>query len=645
MRFILQAITIFLFFSLHAESREGKVASNDQIMQMRQKYLELEEIASSASLSQFYNELENIKDYPLTPYAEAEFLRHNMSLVNQQRIVNLLNKYPEAPFSFPLRKKWLKYLADNQLRQAFLEQYVDVGDTKLECLNLTWHLQNGASQQDVLQKVAKLWVSAYSQPKSCNYIFKLWAKSGLRTQEHVLERIELAAKAKNYGLLPYLKSLLVDEDKYLAGLWKFVSSRPANIAKSGFFLKYNQHEKRIFLYGINRLTFAAPEKVEHLWQELGHKFSIEQHESQNILKRLAVSYAVSNHENSLDWLLKVPEEVIDESIRQWRLAYSLQNNDWQDVYSVLNSLPEHMQADEAVLYWKARSLEALGEEGWSHTAYQELSERRDYYGFLASNKLNKNISLRHVPVEISDREYFKVGSSKVVQRAYELFKLGRELEARKEWNIIAAEFTDREKLVVAKLAHSWGWYDRPIFTLAEVGYLNDIQLRFPLAYRTLVDQNSKRQSLDPAFVFAIARRESSFMADAFSSAGAAGLMQLTQRTASYVAKTKVNKYNLFEPELNVKLATNYLSYLLEKTKGNPVLATAAYNAGLSKVKKWLPTEAMESDAWIETIPYKETRNYVKAVMAYTEVYQRLLEQSDNAFRGTQKQLITPQWLN
>jgi soluble lytic murein transglycosylase len=638
-------VFVVLLLSVSPLLQANIQASSLEIEQIRQKYTELEELAAYADKATFYAALNDIKDYPLVPYAESTFLIKRMSLSYQKQITELLSEFPDAPFSAKLRKKWLHYLADKQLRQAFLEQYVDIGDTDLTCTYLTWRLQNGANKAEVLDKVAEIWVTPYSQPKSCNYLFNLWSKAGLRTQKHVLTRIELAAKKKNYGLLPYLKTLLDDQEKYLAGLWKFAASRPANIAKNGFFLKFDDNEKRIFLYALSRLTFALPEKVEQLWADLADKFSIRPVEQQRVLKRLAIAYAVSNHEESLDWLLRVPEDVVDESVRQWRLAYSLQNNDWQDVYQVLNTLPEQMQANEAVLYWKARSLEALGEKQWSQSAFGELSERRDYYGFLAANKLGTDVNLRHVPIEITDREFFQVGRSKVVQRAYELFKLNRFLDARKEWNVLATEFTDREKLAVAKLAHSWGWYDRPIFTLAEVGYLNDIQLRFPLAYKTLVAENSERKSLDPAFVFAIARRESSFMADAFSSAGAAGLMQIKPSTASYMAKSNIKKSRLFQPELNVKLATNYLSYLIEKTKGNPVLATAAYNAGFSRVKAWLPEHDMQADAWIETIPYKETRNYVKAVMAYTEVYQQLLEREGNAFKGAQTQIISPSLLN
>lgn len=181
------------------------------------------------------------------------------------------------------------------------------------------------------------------------------------------------------------------------------------------------------------------------------------------------------------------------------------------------------------------------------------------------------------------------------------------------------------------MAHDWGWYSRPIFTLAEVGHLNDVELRFPLPYKSIVFDMAKQNNVEPALLFAIARRESSFMADAYSSAGAAGLMQLKPSTASYVAKTKINRSQLFDPDKNVQLGSHYWSYLMERTNQNPILTAAAYNAGLRKVSSWLPDKEMPADAWIETIPYKETRNYVKAVVAYSKVYEKLLSQDNSTF--------------
>jgi soluble lytic murein transglycosylase len=617
------------------------ISYGQSIEQIRDLYVKVEHEARYGNKATYLDLAEDIKDYPLAPYAEAIYLTRYMSLSNKHHITDLISNYPDAPFTHKLQATWLRYLADGQLRQAFLEQYVDVGDTQLTCLNLTWQLQNGAANDDILPQVDDLWMMAFSQPKECNFLFDKWKKAGYLTSDKALQRLILAAKEKNYGLLSYLKSSLTPSDVHLADLWKLAVTRPANVAKSNFFKLYNDKEKEILLYALNKMVFVSPEKVDTLWSELSLKFPVSIEETNYISKRIALAYAVTAHDSSLEWLLKVPAEVVDESVKQWRLAYSLEKGDWQQTLNIVSSLPEQMQTDESVVYWKARALDQLGDITWSKRAFSELSERRDYYGFLAANKMGVEANLRHEPLRIFERDFIKMGNSKVMQRAFELFKLNRLNDARKEWNVLVKNSTTREKLAAAKLAYNWGWYDRPIFTLAKAGYLNDVNLRFPLAYKNIVSKSAKNSVVDPAFVFAIARRESSFMRDAYSSAGAAGLMQLKPSTASYMAKSKIRTKQLFKPERNVKLATNYLSYLMKKSKGNPIVATAAYNAGFSRVKRWLPEKEMAADAWIETIPYKETRNYVKAVMAYTEVYQQLLKRPDNVFANSQAAVIGP----
>ena len=585
--------------------------------------------------------LRQLDDYPLTPYAQALYLSRHMTYRNKNAITEFLTEYDNAPFSVPLRKKWLSYLANKRYKKTFIEQYVDIGDARLACLNLRWQLQQGAESSKILPQVTALWLAPNSQPRACDPLFNIWKRSGYLTSDVALQRIVLAAKNKNWPLIPYLKSLLDDDQKYMAGLWRSVVRRSRNIFKDNLFLFHNANEKQLFLYGLHKQVFAQPKKVAKLWQEKSEQFNISDEEAMELAKKLALSFAIADREEGLHWLAKVPDEEVDESVKQWRLAITLDDRDWQNTLNVLAGLPEQMQTDLSVVYWKARALEGLGQDKWAQRSYAELAERRDYYGFLAANKLGVQAQLRHVPLEVDYKLITSVKMQPNLKRAYELFKLGRSNQARREWNVLETLLTDEQKLVAAKLAYDWGWYDRPIFMLADVGHLNDVNMRFPLAYKSLMSKVAKQNNLDPALLFAIARRESSFMHDAYSNAGAAGLMQLKPSTASYIAKSKVRRGQLFSPDKNVELASVYWSYLLKQTKGNPVLTTAAYNAGINKVKKWLPDDNMPADAWIETIPYKETRNYVKAVVAYSTVYQQLLSQQEHTFSEVPNINISP----
>ena len=206
----------------------------------------------------------------------------------------------------------------------------------------------------------------------------------------------------------------------------------------------------------------------------------------------------------------------------------------------------------------------------------------------------------------------------------------------------STQLNQEQKVTAAVFANELGWHDQAIFGFSKAGYLDDIARRFPMPFDVHLEFNAKKNNIDLAWAFAIVRRESSFMPDAASGVGALGLMQVLPGTARYLEKKKVSRTTLFNPGENVALGTRYMRYLLDKMHDNPILATASYNAGWRRVKKWLPeTEPMPIDLWIETIPYKETRNYVKAVLAYKQIYSQHLGGVDNSFKELANMKLGP----
>jgi soluble lytic murein transglycosylase len=262
---------------------------------------------------------------------------------------------------------------------------------------------------------------------------------------------------------------------------------------------------------------------------------------------------------------------------------------------------------------------------------KKLAVKRHYYGFLAASQLKQPYQLNHQSIEQTAQEKQHLLENPAAKRAFEWFHLKRYREARSEWNYWTKTLNDRAKLIAAQLAYEAKWYDRPIFTLANVGFLEDTELRFPLAFESLIKQQAQQAQIDPAWAFAIARRESSFMVDATSPAGARGLMQIMPATARHILRKHISRRYLFDAKYNVALGTQYLRYLYKKMNNNWLLATASYNAGPNKVKQWLPDTAIDADRWIELIPYQETRDYVKSVLAYQQIYRHKLNNTNNVF--------------
>jgi len=188
---------------------------------------------------------------------------------------------------------------------------------------------------------------------------------------------------------------------------------------------------------------------------------------------------------------------------------------------------------------------------------------------------------------------------------------------------------NNERAIAAKVAQQWGWHNRAIITMAYTDQRNDIELRFPVLQKERVTKYSQQQQLQPAYTMAVIRRESAFATDARSRVGALGLMQIMPATGKVIASKLKVKYNsknqLLNPETNVKFGTKYLNMMLRKFHDQPALASAAYNAGGHRVKVWLPKDKdMSAERWIESIPFKETREYVSSILAYTAIYEHRL---------------------
>ena len=324
--------------------------------------------------------------------------------------------------------------------------------------------------------------------------------------------------------------------------------------------------------------------------------------------------------------------MFSSNLTQWYITDALRDQNWKKIKTKLLKLPDTTQQSLQWRYWYSRSLLATNELVAGNEILAELANSRHYYGFLAASYLNQPANFQNKPLVVSADEKILIMNSPEAKRAFELFAIGRFHHARKEWNYWLSKLNERDKLVASMVATEMKWYDRAIFTLAKVGYLNDVNLRFPLGFESDIKHYADKQKINPAWAFAITRRESSFMSDAHSPAGAKGLMQIMPGTAKQLARKTISNRYLLNAKNNINLGTKYLRNLLDRHDGNQVLATAAYNAGPYRVKSWLKDgESLPADVWIETIPYKETREYVKSVLAYQQIYQQKVGQPASLF--------------
>ncbi|NMP30815.1 transglycosylase SLT domain-containing protein [Thalassotalea sp. M1531] len=564
-------------------------------------------------------------------------------LSDAPEIEAFLAKYQGTPLDWPLRKKWLNYLAKRKRKALYLKFFVPNSNARFNCLKLNYQLDAGLPESVVLKEVTQWWLVGKSQDKACDPLFKKWQKSGYQTADVVWQRLALAADGGKHTLIPYLTSLLPKEEQYLGRLWHKVRRDPAYISKFSRFSHFNEKETQIVAYGLKRLVWRDPNRAISTFNNAKKKFPFKPSQLAYLNSRFALALASKQHKQADFWLDQVSDEYLDTNLVQWKLANVLKSKDWQAVMSTLLALPKSKQESPQWQYWYARSLAETGQSDVAKQHMAKLATTRHYYGFLAANQLQLPINLAHKPLNFSQDIKQKAFEHPAAKRAFELFHIERYSQARKEWNYWLSQLPESEKLVAAIIAYEEGWFDRPIFTLAKHGYLDDVDLRFPMAYAEDINSYSKKHDIDASWAFAIARRESSFMRDAHSSAGAKGLMQIMPATAKQLEKRTISNRYLLNAKNNINLGTKYLKRLLKRNNGNTILATASYNAGPYRVKQWLSkAKNLPADIWIETIPFKETRDYVKSVLAYQQIYQTKLNTNyQSPFKGLLEMTISP----
>ncbi len=431
------------------------------------------------------------------------------------------------------------------------------------------------------------------------------------------------------GLARFLRTEMAAADQGLADTWLAVADDPALILDAARFKADDPHTPEILADGLRRWLRRDALAAAVALDALKARDATLIPALADVERQLALWIASDYHPTSMARLRALPETVVNQDVREWRVRVGLRQSDWASVLSDIEAMPPEGRDSPRWQYWRGRALEALGRSEEARSAYQRVAGQRDYHGFLAADRLGVAYTITHTPLDIPATVLDNLLTrSPGLQRAQELYILGRQAEAEVEWRLATRLFNPVALQQAARLAHRWEWRYQAIVTVARAEHWDDLELRFPLAYRDRVLASAGAESpVDPAWVYAVIRQESSFRPDARSPVGALGLMQLMPATGQQIARDlrEANPPNLLQPDINIRYGAYYLQQILQRLQNHPVLATAAYNAGPNKVAQWLPAgDPSPADIWAETIPYRETRAYVQRVMEYAVVYRFLL---------------------
>jgi len=605
------------------------VSLGDALDHQRELFLKAEaalEAGDSNTLNQLKQQLTH---YPLYGYLDYWQLRRRLSKASTGEVDRFLDKYQVQPIAALLRSSWLHQLGKRGDWNNYLRFYQPQNSVTLQCYHLRARLAKG-DRDEALQEAIKLWLVGHSQPDACDPLFDQLYASNLLTSQHIWQRIRLAFANQKASLAGYLAKRLSAEDREWVERWQFAHRRPTAAMATKWASQDTPLVREILTHAAIRLARHKPEQAWKYWQKLetSHRFS--QDQAGTVLRNIALYGALRNQPEAADWIEKVPETHADADIRQWRIRVALQNRDWDGALKWLDQLPPGERNSDNWRYWRAKALEGKGSLGDALTEYATLSGERSYYGFLSADRLQRPYQMNDYRAQYDPQQGAEIEQMPGILRARELYFSGKRTEARREWFHATRSMTAEQLKVASLLAHNWGWHDRAIITASQAKYWSDLSLRFPLPHRESILANAHQYDLDPAIIYGVIRQESAFMEDARSSVGALGLMQLMPDTGKQTARSLKIGYRgnqaLLQSDQNIRLGSAYLRKLLDRYNGSPVLAAAAYNAGPHRVSRWLPTDStMDADLWMERIPYTETRNYVRRVLAYATVFEWRLQ--------------------
>ena len=606
-----------------------QVALADTYDAEREKFLKAE-AALKAGHSKTFNQLrQQLRDYPLYGYLEYWQLRRRLGKAKASEVQAFLDTYAGQPIATRLRISWLHKLGKRRDWTTYLEYYQPQLSIKLQCYDVRARLAKGDREQ-ALKDALQLWLVGSSRPNACDPAFDQLYASSLMTSARIWERVRLAFANQKSSLAVYLAKRLSAEDRKWVKRWQYAHRRPTAALAKDWAKQDTPLVREILVHALRRLARHKPEQAWKHWQQVAATHNFNTQQAGSVLQSIALYGALRKHPQAAVWLEAVPAAAANASIREWRVRNAMGDDDWSGVLRWIDELtPTERQADNW-RYWRAYALDAKDETGDAFTEYARLSTERSYYGFLAADRLQRPYQMNDARLDYQKSQLEAVEHIPGIVRARELYLAGKHLEARREWFHTTRSLPHSQLKLAALLAHRWGWHDRAILTASKAAYWSDLTLRFPLPHREAIFSYARQYDLDPALIYGVIRQESAFMAEARSPVGALGLMQLMPATGKQTARALKIRYRgsqvLLQSDQNIRLGSAYLNKLLQRYNGSPVLAAAAYNAGPHRVSRWLPSDhSVPASLWAERIPFKETRNYVRRVLAYATVFEWRLE--------------------
>lgn len=568
-----------------------------------------------------------LPDHPLRPYVLYWQIRaHGPEWSGVA--AEFLAAYPDSLLSQRLRADQLRQLGRERNFAAFLAGYRGPPgeDAELDCYALEARIDQGEAA--AVAEARAVWLDAGVLPEGCGRLFAGMRQRGVLAEEDLWGRLRSALAGGNTTAARPALNLLGPVHAPRERDLDLVARNPLRYLERHRGNTGTRAERELLLYGIAAAARSAPQAAGRQLERLQARLPMP--DRQWASAHVGMACAQKHLPEALDWYRRAGDAPLSDRQLGWQARAALRAGDWETVQHAIARLSPREAALPAWRYWAARAAAALGQAGEARNLYLTLAREHSYHGQLAREELGEVQPDPVVTYRPTQDEIRSLEALPGLERALRLHQLGLRYEATQEWRYAIRGFDDNRLLAAAELASRRGWYERSIDTAERTQVLHDFALRFPAPYRELLHGYAQQLNLDEAWVFGLIRQESRFVVDAHSSAGARGLMQIMPATARWLARRMGlmagGRDALAGVDGNLSMGTFYLRKLLDALGDHPVLAAAAYNAGIGRAREWRDSRPLEGAVYAETIPFSETRDYVRKVMGNTVYYAKMFGQ-------------------
>jgi soluble lytic murein transglycosylase len=617
-------------------------AAQADLSEARQRFKQAYEQVDSTQGGQRSADSEALKAYPLYPYLQAARIRRALADVKgelgsvDQRAQTLVTYHDDAPVGRALRRVWLASLAERGHWPTFLEHYrEDVGDEALECQSFKARIETGRTS-DLAPDVARRWLTPRSL-QECHDAFEWLRAQNALSVDLVEQRVRLALGENSWAFAREIAASLPAERAAPLLHWAALLEQPLRQIDILIATPEKSVENDALLAGWTRLARTNRDAAVRRYDSFVRARKLTAETASPYALALALALAWDRHPEAPRFFERVAARDLDDYSLEWRTRAAIWASDWKGVTAAIAGMSDTLRTQARWRYWAARAAGHAGDEQLARQLYTSTLTDDNFYSLMSAARLEQPLAPHPEKLVVDEVDIDEIGRLPALLRARELWWCGLRDLAAAEWALGYEVLPQSSRIQAIHLATRWGWHEQAIMTATQLRVFNDYAVLYPQPFDREVRQAAELTKLPGDLIYGVMRQESLYRADAVSSAGARGLLQMIPETARRTARTwkqpRPTEDGLFDPRVNVALGAAHLRTLVDRFAGQTIVALAGYNAGPTAARRWLPAQPVETDIWIENIPYNETRTYVQRILWHSLVFRWLKtgesQKSDN----------------